>query len=200
MEEQKTERTYKVVFSNLIQKLEEDKTTTKERVRLAHITEAKGTRVVTMAYKWYRDGRVEYGATIWRKSKPEESYTKEMRRASNETATERLGKCPVVLFVEPLTTKNKQVQRLIRNMIGRLGVRAYSRKEETPTHYVCETGETPLIAFNKTLEKFNIPYDKEGAYIIEFGKWVGKSYPRSKLRFHSVTIEENYCEYKMVPQ
>jgi len=74
MEEQKTERTYKVVFSNLIQKLEEDKTTTKERVRLAHITEAKGTRVVTMAYKWYRDGRVEYGATIWRKSKPEESY------------------------------------------------------------------------------------------------------------------------------
>ena len=98
--------------------------------RLAHFTEAKGKRVVTVAYKWHLDGKVEYGATLWRADAKSPTYTKEMRRKSNTTAMKRMEKNPVVLYVEAGKTKGHEVREKVRNAVKYLGVRGTNRHME----------------------------------------------------------------------
>lgn len=129
--------------------------TTKEvKPRIQHFYEARNQRVVTIAYRWHRSGKVEYGATIWHADTPKDTFTKKMRAASNKTALSRLDKNPVVFFVTPGQTTGPDVVRQIRDVMKHMGVRGYSRETITTENGVKNgvhefVDDTPVVAFKE---------------------------------------------------
>jgi len=160
--------------------------------RITHFRESK--RIVTSVYKWHFDGKVEYGATIWRPDKPGDVQSKKMRALSVKTATGRLEKNPVVFFVEPGKTTAPSLCRRMRDVIRKLGVHGYSRR--TPTNRDCqgeELGETCFDAFEKYYKRLEPP--REQSSVFENHRWrfvgCGKHEVQEDKCYYRVALEKS---------
>ena len=113
----------------------EDRHGERSRDRAHPVAETKGSRIVTIAYQWYRDKKghnLKYAASVFRKDIPENSAQKDdkdawrketfVKKHHRQTAQERLKLRPLwTFFACTNDTKYQDLRNHLRHQVHRNG-------------------------------------------------------------------------------